>query len=166
MQLTARLKNIDELKKLESYMGINSYGLLEFKYNTITSDMLKLGLVDLSWNKSGRRFVDDNFSYCLDWLTDITVSDDKLKLGLEIDGLTLTVRILDMDESLRNDNGGECAKIYKQHKNKFHILSELYLEIKSDSLYLHGVEDEDCTSYTFQSQKLLTKWIRNLIKCK
>ena len=72
-----------------------------------------------------------------------------------------------MDESLRNDNGGERAKIYKQHKNKFHILSEMYLEIKSDSLYLHGVEeDEDYATYTFQSQKQLTKWIRNLIKCK
>ena len=161
MQLTARLKSVEELKRLGSFMCVNSYESLEFKGDVITRDMLNLGLVNLSWSKLGKMFVSDNYNYSLDWLTDITVSDEKLRLGLEIYGLTLTVRILEMDESLRG-NG-----LYKAHKDKFAIESILYLGISDDALCIHGSsQDKYSASYTFDSKKKLTKWIRNLIKCK
>ena len=172
MQLTAQLKPISELKSLPTFSyeyefeGIE--GNLKFTNDSITAQMLNKSNVELKWDKKNKRFVtlDEKENYSLDWLTNITVSDDKLKLSLEVNDLTLTVRILEMDESLRNKYtyGG---KLYKLHKDKFKISSICNLDIQIDTLYIHGMcGDRDSSTYTFESHKALTKWIRRLIKCK
>ena len=166
MQLTAQLKPISELKSLEGFIG-EHVGRLNFKDNVhITSKMLNKSLIELTYNKDWKSFSDGKYEYSLDWLTNITVSDEKLKLSLEINDLTLTVRILEMDESLRNRdfNGG---KIYKSHKDKFRVASDVYLAIYQSSLFIHGTsKDKEFSSRKFESMKVLSKWIRNLLKVK
>ena len=166
MQLTAQLKPISELKSLEGFLS-ESVGRLNFKDNVhITSKMLNKSLIELTYNKDWKAFSDGKYEYSLDWLTNITVSDEKLKLSLEVKDLTLTVRILEMDESLRNRdfNGG---KIYKSHKDKFRVASDVYLAIYQSSLFIHGTsKDKEFSSRKFESMKVLSKWIRNLLKVK
>ena len=172
MQLTAELKSISELKSLPTFSyeyefeGIE--GNLKFTNDSITAQMLNKSNVELKWDKKNKRFVtlDEKENYSLDWLTNITVSDEKLKLSLEVNDLTLTVRILEMDESLRNRdfNGG---KIYKSHKDKFRVASDVYLAIYQSSLFIHGTsKDKEFSSRKFESMKVLSKWIRNLLKVK
>ena len=166
MQLTAQLKPISELKSLPTFKK-EYKGHLGFKDNVnITPNMLSKSTITLTYNKDWKAFSDGKYEYSLDWLTNITVSDDKLKLSLEVNDLTLTVRILEMDESLRNKdfNGG---KMYKSHKDSFRIVSDTHLAIYSNSLFIHGrFKDNESVSRKFESNKALTKWIRRLIKCK
>ena len=166
LKLTAQLKPISELKSLEGFIG-EPVGRLNFKDNVhITSKMLNKSLIELTYNKDWKSFSDGKYEYSLDWLTNITVSDEKLKLSLEVNDLNLTVNILEMDESLRNKdfNGG---KMNKSHKDSFRIVSDTHLAIYSNSLFIHGrFKDNESVSRTFESHKALTKWIRRLIKCK
>ena len=161
MQLTAKLKPIEELKKLPTFIG-ESVGRLNFKDNIhITQTMLSKPSIELTWDKEWKAFSDEKYEYNLDWLTNITVSDEKLKLSLEINDLTLTVRL-----------GKSCIigsstddVIYKSHKDKFKIVlgdfSDTY--INQDKLFISDYND---ATYTFKSHKALTKWIRRLIRVK
>ena len=166
MQLTAQLKPISELKSLPTFKK-EYKGHLGFKDNiNITPNMLSKSSITLTYNKDWKAWSDGTYEYSLDWLTNITISDEKLKLSLEINDLTLTVRILEMDESLRNRdfNGG---KIYKSHKDKFRVASDVYLAIYQSSLFIHGTsKDKEFSSRKFESMKVLSKWIRNLLKVK
>ena len=172
LTLTAQLKPISELKSLPTFSYEYEFegveGNLKFTNDSITAQMLNKSNVELKWDKKNKRFVtlDEKENYSLDWLTNITVSDDKLKLSLEINDLTLTVIILEMDESLRN-NDVHNGKLYKLHKDKFKISSLCKLSVEIDALYIHGVnKDLESSTYTFKSHKALTKWIIRLIKCK
>lgn len=162
LKLTAQLKPTEELKSLEGFIG-ESVDRLNFKDNiNITPIMLNKSSITLTYNKDWKAWSDGEYEYNLDWLTNITVSDDKLKLGLEIDGLKLTVKILEQSSEIKRGGG-----IYKSHKRKFLIDSLSCLNITSDSIYIHGTgADKLLDSRTFESHKALTKWIRNLIKCK
>ena len=168
MQLTAELKPIEELKSLPTFEREYEFegieGNLKFTNDSITVKMLNNSNIELKWDKKNKRFVSSNgmdYNYSLDWLTNITVSDDKLKLSLEINDLTLTVKILKMDDSLRNN-----GKLYKSHKDKFRIVSDVYLAVYHSSLFIHGTfKDKESASRQFESKKALVKWIRNLLKC-
>ena len=163
MQLTARLKNIDELKKLESFDSIDEHGNMFFKSPSlcINRNMFELGLVSLKWSKKYKTFASDDWVYNLEWITDIMVSDDKLKLGLAIDGLALTIKVLEQSEEIRLGSG-----VYKSYKDKFEIKSLNGLQITPNKLYIYGIMRK-CygSTYRFKSNKKLVKWIRNLIKC-
>ena len=159
MQLTAQLKPISELKSLPTFeTEINS--ALQFKDYGIISDMFELGTIELYWCKEHKSFrcVKEGYTYNLDWLTNITVSDDKLKLSLEINDLTLTVKSCIIDSSTDD-------VVYKKYKDKFSIVLGDYSDtyITKDKLFIADYND---ATYTFKSHKALTKWIRRLIKCK
>ena len=161
MQLTAQLKPISELKSLEGFLS-ESVGRLNFKDNVhITSKMLNKSLIELTYNKDWKAWSDGEYEYNLDWLTNITVSDEKLKLSLEINDLTLTVRLV---KSCIIDSSTDDV-VYKKHKDEFSIVLGDYSDtyIKQDSLFIADYND---ATYTFKSHKALTKWIRRLIKCK
>ena len=164
MQLTAQLKSIEELKKLEGFLS-ESVGRLNFKDNVhITSKMLNKSLIELKYNKDWKSFSDGKYEYSLDWLTNITVSDDKLKLSLEVNELTLTVRILEMDESLR-ENGNYKSIKGKNRPYNFLLYSHFKLKIYEKSLDFNGTY-ADSSTYTFESHKALTKWINRIIRVK
>ena len=164
MQLTAELKPISELKSLEGFIG-EPVGRLNFKDNIhINSKMLNKSLIELTYNKYFKSFSDGKYEYYLDWLTNITVLDEKLKLSLEVNDLTLTVRILEMDESLR-ENGNYKSIKGKNRPYNFLLYSHFKLKIYEKSLDFNGTY-ADSSTYTFESHKALTKWIRRLIKCK
>ena len=170
MQLTAQLKPISELKSLPTFENEYEFegieGNLKFTNDSITAQMLNKSNVELKWDKKNKRFVtlDEKENYSLDWLTNITVSDDKLKLSLEVNELTLTVRILEMDESLR-ENGNYKSIKGKNRPYNFLLYSHFKLKIYEKSLDFNGTYD-DSSTYTFESHKALTKWIIRLIKCK
>ena len=164
MQLTAQLKPISELKSLPTFEN-EFKGHLGFKDNiNITPIMLNKSSITLTYNKDWKSFSDGKYEYSLDWLTNITVSDDKLKLSLEVNELTLTVRILEMDESLR-ENGNYKSIKGKNRPYNFLLYSHFKLKIYEKSLDFNGTY-ADSSTYTFESHKALTKWIRRLIKCK
>ena len=158
LKLTAQLKPISELKSLEGFIG-ESVGRLNFKDNVhITSKMLNKSSIALTYNKEWKAFSDGEYEYSLDWLTNITVSDDKLKLSLEVNDLTLTVKSCIIDSSTDD-------VVYKKYKDKFSIVLGDYSDtyIAKDKLFIADYND---ATYTFPSHKSLTKWIRRLIKCK
>lgn len=164
MQLTAELKPISELKSLPTFEN-EFKGHLGFKDNVnITPNMLSKTTITLTYNKDWKSFSDGKYEYSLDWLTNITVSDDKLKLSLEVNELTLTVRILEMDESLR-ENGNYKSIKGKNRPYNFLLYSHFKLKIYEKSLDFNGTY-ADSSTYTFESHKALTKWIIRLIKCK
>ena len=168
MQLTAQLKPISELKSLPTFSyeyefeGIE--GNLKFTNDSITTQMLNKSNVELKWDKKNKRFVNPDgmeYNYNLDWLTNITVSDEKLKLSLEVNNLTLTVRLV---KSCIIDSSTDDV-VYKKHKDEFSIVLGDYSDtyIAKDKLFIADYND---ATYAFQSHKSLTKWIRRLIKCK
>ena len=161
LKLTAQLKSIEELKKLEGFLS-ESVGRLNFKDNiNITSKMLNKSLIELTYNKEWKAWSDGKYEYSLDWLTNITVSDEKLKLSLEINDLTLTVRLV---KSCIIDSSTDDV-VYKKHKDEFSIVLGHYSDtyIAKDKLFIADYND---ATYTFPSHKALTKWIRRLMKCK
>jgi len=161
MQLTAELKPVEELKLLPKYELSHENGDLKFGIDRITNIMMGKGVIELKWSKEYKSFMNDNYIYNLEWLTNITISDDRLKLGLEIEGNKLTVKILEMHESLELDiNRGYMKKF----ENKFYVM----IAINITRLGVGGIllsRKEPTDSYTFKSQKQLQKWIRNLMRC-
>ena len=158
LKLTAQLKPISELKSMPTFEN-EFKGVLGFKDNVnITPNMLNKSTITLTYNKDWRAFSDGTYEYSLDWLTNITVSDDKLKLSLEVNDLTLTVKSCIIDSSTDD-------VVYKKYKDKFSIVLGDYSDtyIAKDKLFIADYND---ATYTFQSHKALTKWIRCLIKCK
>lgn len=153
MQLTAQLKPTEELKSLEGFIG-EPVGRLNFKDNVhITSKMLNKSLIELTYNKDWKAWSDGEYEYSLDWLTNITVSDEKLKLGLEVNNNKLTVEVLFLDLPYG---------IY-EYKN---FMIDVSNDTEIDKNYLSIGNIRKQATYTFPSHKALTKWIRNLIKCK
>ena len=158
LKLTAQLKTISELKSLPSFEH-EFKGHLGFKDNVnITPKMLSKSTIALTYNKEWKAFSDGKYEYNLDWLTNITVSDEKLKLSLEVNDLTLTVKSCIIDSSTDD-------VVYKKYKDKFSIVLGDYSDtyIAKDKLFIADYND---AIYTFKSHKALTKWIIRLIKCK
>ena len=170
MKMRAKCKSKEELMALDSFAGIEekdfaNYGGLNFnvkksKLNFVSSDMFDRIEKSLEYDEHYKQFIGTR-SYHLEWLKDIVVYDDKLEIGLEIDGLTLTVKILKQDESIIRGSG-----FYKKFKDKYFIQSIDELEVKLEGIFILGnYPDVESDTYTFKSKKALRKWVSRLLRC-
>ena len=172
MKMRAKCKSKEELMALDNFTGIeeedfSNYGGLNFnvkksKLNFVNSDMFDRVEKSLEYDKQYKQFMGTR-SYHLEWLKDIVVYDDKLEIGLEIDGLTLTVKILKQDESIIRGSID-----YKKFKDKFDIrsIADLCIGTNERFLAIHGTsKDKSCATHTFKSKKALRKWVSRLLRC-
>ncbi len=175
MKMRAKCKSKEELMKLDSFVGIEekdlanigglNFNVKKSKLNFVNSDMFDRGEKSLEYDKQYKQFMGTR-SYHLEWLKDIVVYDAKLEIGLEIDGLTLTVKILRQDDSIRAFEDMQEESFYKVFKDKYFIKSIDDLEIRLDGLFIHGANlDRPFKTYTFKSKKALRKWVSRLLRC-
>ena len=175
MKLRAKCKSKEELMKLDSFVGIEekdlanigglNFNVKKSKLNFVNSDMFDRVEKSLEYDKQYKQFMGTR-SYHLEWLKDIVIYDDKLEIGLEIDGLTLTVKILRQDDSIRAFEDMQEESVYKVFKDKYFIKSIDDLEIRFEGLFIHGANpDRPFETYTFQSKKALRKWASRLLRC-
>ena len=175
MKMRAKCKSKEELMKLDSFVGIEekdlanigglNFNVKKSKLNFVNSDMFDRVEKSLEYDKQYKQFMGTR-SYHLEWLKDIFIYDDKLEIGLEIDGLTLTVKILRQDDSIRAFEDMQEALVYKSFKDKYLIKSIYGLEMKFDGLFIHGISpDSPLDIHTFKSKKALRKWVSRLLRC-
>ena len=113
----------------------------------------------LTWDKDNKKFKDEkNYYYDISECPTLTFTDDynRFSFELQIDGLNVRVKTLHINE--------ECDF---EFKDKFMIGIDAYYTtgiLNKNDMYI-GLSKVEAT-HTFKSQKKLTKWIRNLIKCK
>ena len=176
MKMRAKCKSKEELMKLDSFVGIEekdlanigglNFNVKKSKLNFVNSDMFDRVEKSLEYDKQYKQFMGTR-SYHLEWLKDIVIYDDKLEIGLEIDGFTLTVKILRQDDSIRAFEDMQEESVYKVFKDKYFIKSIYDLEIRLDGLFIHGANpDRQFETYTFKSKKALRKWASRLLRCK
>ena len=168
MKMQAKCKSKEELMALDSFVEeLTEFGGLCMN-NTYEPKYINIGMFnkdeELFFKKEWKSFEGVHGNYHLEWLKDIVVYDDKLEVGLEINGLTLTVKILKQDDSIIRGNG-----VYKKFKDKFDIrsIANLRIGVTEKFLSIHGFsKDKESYTHTFKSQKALRKWVSRLLRCK